>query len=74
MQKLLDHIFYNLEERDLDRSQIESYIRYLDELMLHSLPLEKQVNYHNIKLKLLHRLNKLNRGPSHFFEPSKKKK
>ncbi|PSR55930.1 hypothetical protein AHMF7605_21705 [Adhaeribacter arboris] len=59
MTSLLDHIFCNLEGRELDRGQIESYIQYLDELILHGLPLEKEKTYHTLKLQLQNRLNNL---------------
>ena len=70
--KLLDHIFYNLEERDLDRSQIEDYIRYLDEIILQGLPSKKELAYQKIKLQLLKRLNRLNQEPILFSPPKKK--
>ena len=70
--KLLDHIFYNLQKRDLDRSQIEDYVRYLDEIILQGLPLKKELAYQTIKLQLLKKLNKLNQEPV-LFSPLKKK-
>jgi hypothetical protein len=71
MTGLLDHIFHNLEGRNLDRSQIADYIRYLDELILGGLPLDKELAYQAIKLWLVKRLNALNRDQIKFYPGNK---
>ena len=74
MAGLLDYIFYNLEERELDRGQIEGYIRYLDEIILQGLSLEKEQTYQTFKLQLLKRLNKLNQKQIQFLRQRNKDK
>lgn len=74
MTGLLDYIFHNIEERNLDRSQIEDYIRYLDELIEGGLPMDKEVTYQAIKLKLIKRLNELNRDQMKFYPGNKEDK
>jgi hypothetical protein len=56
----LGDTFYNIDEIKLDRSQIGGFIRYLDELIEGGLPIEKELGYQAIKLKLTKRLNEMN--------------
>jgi hypothetical protein len=70
----LDHIFYNLDEKSLDRSQIEAYVRYLDAIILGGLTLTKELAYQAIKLKLLKRLNALNQDQIKFYPYNKEDK
>jgi hypothetical protein len=51
----------NLEERNLERSRIVDYIRYLNEPIPGGLPLDEELACQAIKRKLLKRLNALNR-------------
>jgi hypothetical protein len=74
MTGLLDHIFHNLEERNLGRSQIVDYIGYLDELILGGLLLDKELEYQAIKLRLVKRLNELNRDQIKFYPGNKEDK
>ena len=74
MAGLLDYIFSNLEEKNLDRSQVTAYIRYLDEIILQGLPLEKELAFQKIKLQLLKRFNQLNQKQIQFDRSSKKEK
>lgn len=74
MRGLLDYVFYNLEERDLDRSQIAAYIRYLDEILLQGLSPEKELAYQTIKLQLLKRLNELNQEQIQFYRKEEEDK
>ncbi len=74
MAGLLDYIFSNLEERNLNRSQVEAYIRYLDEIILHGLPLEKELAFQKIKLQLLQRIHQLNREQIRFCRFGNKEK
>ncbi|QMU29756.1 hypothetical protein [Adhaeribacter radiodurans] len=67
MARLLDYIFSNLEEKNLNRSQVEAYIRYLDEIILQGLPLEKDLAFQKIKLQLLNRLHQLNQQQIQFY-------
>ena len=60
MTGLLDYIFYNIDERNLERSRIVDYIRYLDELIEGGLPMYKELDYQAIKLTLIKRLSELN--------------
>lgn len=60
MEGLLDDIFSNLEEKNLNRIQVEAYIRYLDEIILHGLSLDKELAFQKIKLQLLKRMHQLN--------------
>lgn len=68
MTGLLDYIFHNVEERDLNRSQIEEYIRYLEELIEGGLPLDKELAYQDIKLKLIKRLSALNQEQIKYYQ------
>ena len=74
MVGLLDYIFSNLEEKNLNRSQVEAYIRYLDEIILHGLSLEKELAFQKIKLQLLQRIHQLNQEQIHFYRSGKKEK
>jgi len=67
MTGLLDYIFSNIEEKDLDRAQIVAYVRFLDEIILQGLPLEKELHYQAIKLKLISRMNALNQEQMKFY-------
>lgn len=67
MSGLLDYIFNNLDEKNLDRSQIIAYIRYLDELILDGLPLNQERAYQAIKLKLTKRLAELDHDQIKFY-------
>jgi hypothetical protein len=70
MTGLLDYIFRNLEEKELDKEQIIAYIRYLDEINLNGLPIEKELEYQTIKLKLLKRMNTLHQEQIRFYLPN----
>ena len=71
MTVLLDHIFKNLEATELDRAQIVAYVRYLDELIRNDLPMEKELEYQAIKLRLFSRMNGLNREQLKFYRQDK---
>lgn len=71
MTGLLDYIFYNIEERNLDRSQIEEYIRYLDEIIEGGLPTDKELVYQAIKLKLIKRLTELSQEQIKYYQKNK---
>jgi hypothetical protein len=71
MPALLDYIFHNLEERNLEKSKIKAYLRYLDELIRHGLPLNKEVTCQRIRLKLIRRLNELNQEQINFYRKDK---
>ncbi len=74
MTGLLDSIFNNLEEKNLDRNQIIDYIRYLDEIIAGGLPYEKEIAYQRIKLKLSKRLHELNKEQINFYRKNKEEK
>ena len=67
MRGLLDYIFNNIEERNLDQTRITAYIRYLYEIILNGLPIEKELEYHAIKLRLLKRISDLNQQQVKFY-------
>lgn len=71
MARLIDSIFSIPEESNLDRSQVEAYIRSLDEIILQGLPLDKELALQKIKLKLLKRLNQLIQDLIPFNRPGK---
>ena len=71
MTRFLDFIFSNLEEKELDRSQIVAYIRYLDELTADGLPIEKELFYQGVKLQLTKRLNDLNQQQIQYYQQNK---
>jgi hypothetical protein len=71
MTRLLDFIFSNLEEKELDRSQMVAYIRYLDELIADGLPIEKELFYQGVKLQLTKRLNDLNQQQVQYYQQNK---
>ena len=58
---LLDHIFLNVDKKDLSKKQLLEHVVYLDELLGNGLPLEKEEEYQGIRLRLLKRLNERNR-------------
>ncbi|RDC58665.1 hypothetical protein AHMF7616_05346 [Adhaeribacter pallidiroseus] len=60
MAGLLDYIFSHLEDNNLNRSQVEAYLRYLDEIMLQGLPPDKEIAFQKIRLQLLRRMHQLN--------------
>ena len=74
MTRILDFIFSNLEEKELDRSQIVAYIRYLDELTADGLPIEKELFYQGVKLQLTKRLNDLNQQQIQYYQQYKANK
>jgi len=74
MTGLLDYIFRDIEEKNLDREQIIAYIRYLDEIILDGLPIAKELEYQAIKLKLLKRMNELHQEQIQFYPSNKEDK
>ena len=74
MMGLLDYIFRDIEEKNLDREQIIAYIRYLDEIILDGLPIAKELEYQAIKLKLLKRMNELHQEQIQFYLSNKEDK
>ena len=74
MTRILDFIFSNLEEKELDRSQMVAYIRYLDELTAAGLQLEKELLYQGVKLQLTKRLNDLNQQQIQYYQQNKEDK
>lgn len=74
MTGLLDYIFQDMEGKNLDRTQIRAYIRYLDELILNGLPLTKELEYQALKLHLIKRMNAFNHEQLKFYYQHKAEK
>lgn len=53
MARLLDRIFQSVVEKNLNKSQLEAYFLYLDELIAGGLSVNKELAYQNLKLQLL---------------------
>ena len=68
----LEHIYSNLQEKELDRTQIIAYVRYLDELIRNGLTMEKELAYQGIKLRLFRRMNALNEQQIKFYPKNQK--
>ena len=74
MTGLFDYMFQDIEKRNLDKTEIRAYIRYLDELILGGLPLGKELEFQAIKLKLIKRMNALNQDQIKFYTKDKEDK
>jgi hypothetical protein len=59
MTGLAGYIFQDFDEKSLDRNEVLHRLMYLDEKIEQGLPMQKELEYQAIKLRLLKRLREL---------------
>ncbi|PSR51966.1 hypothetical protein AHMF7605_29090 [Adhaeribacter arboris] len=60
MAGLIDHIFENIVIKQLTRTDIADYVRYISEILQQNLTLDQKVRYQQLKVQLNQRLRTLN--------------
>ena len=66
MANLLDHIFEKLDLQHLNRAEVAEHLRYLEEIIIPTMPVSDQVKFLAYKVRLNRRLVQLDKSGYNF--------